>query len=291
MIEVHALTKRFGPFTALDDVSFSVPRGSVTGFLGQNGAGKTTTLRMLACFLPPTTGWAKIDGLDTVAQSLSVRRRIGYLPESVPLYGEMRVDDFLAFRARLKGVIARGVKAAVDEALTLCLLTDVRRRLVADLSKGFRQRVGLADAIVHKPPLLILDEPTSGLDPTQRVQVRDLIRNLGTERTVLVSTHILPEVEATCDRVILIHRGRLMTEASLTDLRAKGALRLRWRGGTARVEGVATDADGAHAVSSPDAAAASRLAGRIVEGGGTLLELAPESLEAVFTRLTAASDA
>ncbi|HYC77304.1 MAG TPA: ATP-binding cassette domain-containing protein [Planctomycetota bacterium] len=283
MIEVSSLVKRFGGYVALHGLSFAVARGAVVGFLGQNGAGKTTTLRITACFLPPTTGSVRVCGFDTVAQSLEVRRRLGYLPESVPLYLDLRVAEYLRFRARLKGVPAKDVTRAVDEAASRCLLGEVLKRPIGTLSKGFRQRVGLADAVVHRPEVLVLDEPTSGLDPTQRLEVRALIRGLGGDRTVLVSTHILPEVEAVCERVVVIHKGRVLTDRAVADLKETGRVRLRWRDAAGGPE---------RAAEIDDAAEASRRAAEVVRGGGALLELAPvrESLESVFTRLTTEAD-
>lgn len=290
MIEVEHLSKSFGAFAALHDLSFTVRKGSVTGFLGQNGAGKTTTLRVLACFLPPTAGVARVAGFDTVTKSMEVRRRLGYLPESVPLYVEMRVGEYLRFRAKLKGVPAKESAAAAEEAARRCLLSDVFRRPIGTLSKGFRQRVGLADAVVHKPEVLILDEPTSGLDPTQRVEVRSLVKDLAGERTVLVSTHILPEVEATCDRVVLVHKGRVVADRALAELRDRGRMRLRWRG--ASLPGAEREDDGIFRLETSDAGAASKHAADVVRAGGQLLELASatESLEAAFARLTGGSD-
>jgi ABC-2 type transport system ATP-binding protein len=290
VIEVTTLTKRFGSFTALDDVSFQVPRGSVTGFLGLNGAGKTTTLRILSCFLPPTSGAVRICGLDTVRESLPVRRKIGYLPESVPLYPEMRVREYLRFRARLKGVAAKAVTAAIDEAMQRCRIADVAGRPIGTLSKGYRQRVGLADAIVHRPEVLILDEPTSGLDPAQRVFVRELIGDVGRERTVFLSTHIIPEVEATCDGVVIIHRGKIRAASTLADLRARSRWLVRWDGEDAR--GAEAAPDGGRQRTFPDQAAASRAASEVVSRGGKLLELRAdsESLEQTFTRMTARSE-
>ena len=291
MIEVDRLTKSFGSYTALHGLTFAVKKGSVTGFLGQNGAGKTTTLRILACFRPPTSGSARVAGFDTVKGSADVRRHVGYLPESVPLYPELRVDEYLRFRARLKGVPAKDVTPAIEEAAKRCLLSDVLRRPIGNLSKGFRQRVGLADAIVHRPAVLILDEPTSGLDPTQRVEVRSMVKELGAERTVVVSTHILPEVEATCDHVVLVHKGVVVADRPLVELRDRGRMRLRFDGATA--EGAVREADGVFRLDVADQAEGSRRAAEIIRGGGRLLELAPaaESLESVFARLTGRSDA
>jgi len=206
--------------------------GEVVGFLGPNGAGKTTTLRMLTCFLPPTSGTAEIEGHDILDDSLSVRRVIGYLPESVPLYRDMRVDEYLRFRARIKGVPRDQIASRMTRVSAQCHIGDVRSRIIGHLSKGFRQRVGMADALIHDPPILLFDEPTSGLDPNQIREVRDLIAELALEKTLLISTHILPEVEATCDRVIIIHKGRIVTDGRIDDLRegASGESLLRCRG-------------------------------------------------------------
>jgi ABC-2 type transport system ATP-binding protein len=291
LIDVSTLTKRFGSFTALDGVSFHVPGGSVTGFLGLNGAGKSTTLRILSCFLPPTSGSVRICGLDTVRDSLAVRKRIGYLPETVPLYPELRVGEYLRYRGRLKGLPARAVGNAVEEAAERCRIRDVIARPIGTLSKGYRQRVGLADAIVHRPEVLILDEPTSGLDPAQRVFVRELIGEIGKERTVFLSTHIIPEVEAACDSVVVIHRGRIRATSSLSDLGARARTVLRWTGpGPAGAE---TDPSGVHSLSFTDGKSAAEAASDVVRGGGRLVELASEkeTLESIFTRMTAGADA
>src|SRR6059036_3880311 len=209
VIHVRNLTKYYGDYAAVRDVSFDVPGGQIVGFLGPNGAGKTTTMRILAGFLTATSGTAAIDGLDVFWQPVEVRRRIGYMPENCPLYPEMRVVEYLRFRARIKGLHGGRRRARVDYVLKRCWLTDVHRQLIGTLSKGYRQRVGLADALLAEPPVLILDEPTIGLDPNQIRQVRELIKNLGKDHTILLSTHILPEVEMTCSRVIIIHKGRI----------------------------------------------------------------------------------
>jgi ABC-2 type transport system ATP-binding protein len=221
MIEVERLTKYFGQWLAVDDVSFQVDRRQVVGFLGPNGAGKTTTMRILTGYLPATSGSARVAGYDVRSQSLDVRRNIGFLPESVPLYGEMRVEEYVLFRAKLKGVPRKDRLKRVDYCLDRCRLREVRRRLLSTLSKGYRQRVGLADAMVHDPALLVLDEPTSGLDPGQIRETLTLIRELGQERTVLLSTHILMEVEAICERVILIAAGSLRLDRSLDEIEAE----------------------------------------------------------------------
>ena len=224
MIHVSNLTKYYGDYAAIRDVSFEVPNGKIVGFLGPNGAGKTTTLRILAGYLTATSGQATIDGLDVFWQPVEVRRRIGYMPENCPLYPEMRVTEYLRFRAGIKGLHGRRCRQRLDYVLKRCWLTDVRRQLIGTLSKGYRQRVGLADALLADPPVLILDEPTAGLDPSQIRASRELIRELGKEHTILLSTHILPEVEMTCDSVIIIHRGRVVASSSLAELaRAAGA--------------------------------------------------------------------
>lgn len=212
MIEVEQLQKDYGPAHALKGISFRVQRGEVIGFLGPNGAGKSTTMKILTCFLLPTTGRATVDGFDVVQQSLQVRSRIGYLPESTPLYGEMRVDDYLRFCAEIRGVAKGRRAAAIDRAVELCGLSRVTGKNIVELSKGYRQRVGLAQAIVHEPEVLILDEPTSGLDPNQIIEVRNLIERLGQEHTVILSTHYLQEVEKSCSRVIVIHQGQIVAD-------------------------------------------------------------------------------
>jgi len=209
MIKVENLTKRYAGQPAIQDLNFEVGKGEIMGFLGPNGAGKTTTMRILASFMPPTSGRATVAGFDVFAQSLQARAHLGYMPENVPLYGDMRVTGYLDYRAALKGVPHRRVAERVGDVKELCGLKEVENKLIAALSKGYRQRVGLADALLHEPDLLILDEPTIGLDPNQIRQVRDLIKNLGKQHTILLSTHILPEVEMTCSRVIIIHKGRI----------------------------------------------------------------------------------
>jgi len=219
MIEVQNLTKWYGRTLALDQISFTVEEGRIVGFLGPNGAGKSTTLRILTGFMPPTSGQARVAGRDVLAEGLAVRRSIGYMPENVPLYPEMRVDEYLALRAGLKEVPAGKRRAAVDRVVERCWLTDVRRRLVGHLSKGYRQRVGLAEALIADPPVLILDEPTIGLDPAQIQAVRELIRSLGQKHTVLLSSHILPEVERICDHLVIIAQGRIAAAGSVDDLK------------------------------------------------------------------------
>ena len=228
MIEARGLTKRYGDLVAVEDVGFSLARGEVVGFLGPNGAGKTTTIRMLTGFLPPTDGTAVIAGHDIFGDPIAARRAIGYLPETLPLYPEMTVKSYLAYVAKIKDVPRVERREAVDRAIARTALTDVRRQVIGTLSKGFRQRVGLAQAIVHNPPVLILDEPTAGLDPLQIREIRALIAELtapsqgDTRHTVILSTHILAEVDAICRRVILINQGRKVVDAPLSELTSGG---------------------------------------------------------------------
>ncbi len=210
MIQASHLTKRFGRTLAVDDLSFEVQRGEIVGFLGPNGAGKTTTMRMLSCYFPATSGAVSVAGFDVLTQSLDVRRRIGYLPENFPVYPDMRVEEYLKYRGRLKGLTGRRLFVRVEDVLDRCGLKEARRTVMGTLSRGYRQRVGLADSLVHEPELLILDEPTLGLDPRQIRQIRDLIRSLSDRHTVLLSSHILPEVEAVCQRVLIIDKGRIV---------------------------------------------------------------------------------
>jgi ABC-2 type transport system ATP-binding protein len=242
MIEVHQLTKLYARHAAVRDISFSVARGEIVGFLGPNGAGKTTTLRMLTGYLPPTSGSARIAGFDIFRESIQARRKIGYMPENVPLYEDMRVREYLKFRAQLKGLSGADTRRRVGTVIDTCGLHSVRRKMIKTLSKGYRQRVGLADALVHDPELLILDEPTNGLDPNQIRQIRELIRQLAESHTVLISTHILHEVEMICDRVIIIDNGRIKatdTPANLTQqMRAAGRLQVEIHADPAVVAGV-----------------------------------------------------
>jgi ABC-2 type transport system ATP-binding protein len=218
MIEVENLTKRYPGRTAVDGISFQIGRGEVVGFLGPNGAGKSTTLRILSSFLPATSGTARVAGFDVFREPDEVRRRIGYMPENNPLHLDMRVREYLKFRARLKGLGWRRSRERVDAVLQQCGLTDVSGRIIGQLSKGYRQRVGLADALVHEPDLIILDEPTIGLDPHQIRSVRALVKELGKRHTVVLSTHILNEVEMTCSRVLILHRGRILAADRTEDL-------------------------------------------------------------------------
>jgi ABC-2 type transport system ATP-binding protein len=221
MIAVENLTKYYGEYPAVRGISFEVPRGRVVGFLGPNGAGKSTTMRILAGYLTPTSGRATIAGHDVFSSPIAARRNIGYMPESCPLYPELRVEEYLKFRAGLKGLGWGTRRKRMEYVLERCWLKDVRRQLIGTLSKGYRQRVGLADALLADPPVLILDEPTAGLDPTQIRETRKLIRELGTQHTMLLSTHILSEVEMTCDTVIVIYQGQVAEQGSLADVRIK----------------------------------------------------------------------
>jgi gliding motility-associated transport system ATP-binding protein len=297
MIHVENLVKRYGPQEALAGVSFDVAKGEILGFLGPNGAGKTTTMRILTCFLPATAGVAQVAGFDVFSQSVEVRRNIGYLPESVPLYPEMRVTEYLDFRARLK----RAARGRIDTVIGQCGLGEVARKTIGALSKGFRQRVGLADALVANPPILILDEPTVGLDPNQIREVRQLIRELGKEHTILLSTHILPEVEMVCGRVVIIDRGRVLAQGTPAELRAKTSGRARVVAeirGAGEVKDELAKIDGVTSVVADGARWILEVAeGRdvredvfktVVANGWTLVELRAEAmtLEDIFARLT-----
>ena len=309
MVEVQDLVKSYGPHLAVDRVSFEVEKGEILGFLGPNGAGKTTTMRILTCFLPATSGTARIDGFDVFEQSREVRRRIGYLPENVPLYLEMSVEGYLVYMAKLKGMDKSNLATKLDDVLESCGLADRRTDLVGRLSRGYRQRVGLAQALMHGPEVLILDEPTASLDPKQIREVRDYIKSLSGEHTIILSTHILPEVELICDRVLVINRGRLVandTPANLTSYAAAGqVLELEVRGdvndlrgrlesiaGVAQVtvEGAAAGSDGncheLHLESTTDVR--EEVANAIVSGGFGLrsLHVASRSLEDIFVELT-----
>jgi gliding motility-associated transport system ATP-binding protein len=305
MIEVQNLTKRYPTEVAVADVTFSVREGEIVGFLGPNGAGKTTTMRVLTGFLPPTAGSARIAGHDVVSQSKQARSRLGYLPESAALYPEMRVREYLAYRARLEDVPGGQVRARVEEVVESCLLAEVAHRKIENLSKGYRQRTALAGALVHRPPVLILDEPTVGLDPMQIIKIREMIRNLGRERAVLLSTHILPEVDAVCDRVLIIDRGRIVAEGTPGELRRKLAgspvVRAAFKGTVAAREAVEklpgvvavdeTAGDGETRVRvecARDADLSEEIYHLAVARGWVLRELARDlvSLEDVFVRLT-----
>ena len=225
MIKVEGLTKRYARKVAVDNISFEVEKGQIVGFLGPNGAGKTTTMRVLTCFLPPTAGSAQVAGFDVLEQPMEVKRRIGYLPETPPVYPDMEVHEYLEFVGRIKGVPKSDLMRRVNEVAEKCAIADVRKTLIGKLSKGYRQRVGLAQAIIHNPDVLILDEPTAGLDPHQIIETRDLIKGLAGNHTIILSTHILPEVEQTCERVIIIAKGKLVAMDTVENLtsRLRGA--------------------------------------------------------------------
>jgi ABC-2 type transport system ATP-binding protein len=222
MVEVRGLTKFYGEFRAIQDVSFTAQQGEILGLLGPNGAGKTTTMRIVTGFMPATEGTAVVEGFDVSTEAQEARRRIGYLPENPPLYHDMTVSSYLKFVGRIKGVKRSDLAGALDRVLEKCFLTDVASRIVGRLSKGYRQRVGLAGALIHNPPVLILDEPTIGLDPRQIIEIRGLIKELATDRTVILSTHILPEVSQICGKVVIINEGTVVVEKKLKEL-AQGA--------------------------------------------------------------------
>ncbi len=311
MIEAQGLSRRYGDFTAVSGITFSVADGEILGMLGPNGAGKTTTIRMITGFLPPSSGRVTVCGHDLASEPGRARREIGYLPETVALYGEMRVSEYLAYRARLEGMSRAAARTAIGETVASCLLEDVEHQIVGTLSKGYRQRVGLAAAILHGPRVLVLDEPTVGLDPKQIIAIRELIRDLGRERTLLISTHILPEVEQLCQRVLIIDRGRLVAEGTPAELReqSQGAsvLRVTVKDAPSDAADVLGGVAGVDSVTASNGQGETRL--EIVHGSGldlretvfraavergwVLLELAEEkaSLEDVFVRLTSGADA
>src|ERR1041384_2905660 len=218
MIKVEGLSKRYARTLAVDNISFEVEKGQIVGFLGPNGAGKTTTMRVLTCFLPPTSGTASVAGYDVLEHPMEVKKRIGYLPESPPVYPEMEVVEYLTFVGKLKGIASVDIGRRVDEVMGRCAIGDVRNKLIGKLSKGYRQRVGLAQAIIHNPDVLILDEPTSGLDPKQIIETRELIASLSGDHTIILSTHILSEVEHSCEKVLIINRGRIVAIDSVANL-------------------------------------------------------------------------
>jgi len=305
MIEAQNLSRRYGDFTAVDGISFSVREGEILGMLGPNGAGKTTTIRMITGFLPPTGGRVTVDGKDLFESPREARRQVGYLPENVALYTEMRVSEYLAYRARLEGLPRAEARQAIPIALERCLLADVRDQIIGTLSKGYRQRVGLATAILHNPRVLVLDEPTVGLDPRQIISIRELIRELGRQHTLLLSTHILPEVELLCDRVVIIDSGRIIAEGTPASLRES------WTGNPAvRVDLKGAPEDAAAALAAVPGIVAVHPGGipgsftlecepggdpreavfrTAVERGWVILELARDrgaTLEDIFVRLT-----
>lgn len=256
MISVKDLTKEYGQTLAVDHISFEVPKGQIVGFLGPNGAGKSTTLRMLTCYLPPTSGGATVNGFDIFHQSEQVRQHLGYLPENVPLYTEMKVEEYLDFRGQLRKMPRAERRKRIDYVCERCWLTNVRRKTIGHLSKGYRQRVGLADSLLHNPPVLILDEPTVGLDPTQIRETRKLVTDLGGDHTVMLSTHILPEVEAVCDRAIIIAGGKIVAQGTPEELRASRRMQARvlveCRGPAKEVETALSRVSGVHSVEITD---------------------------------------
>jgi ABC-2 type transport system ATP-binding protein len=221
MITVKGLTKRYAHNTAVNDISFEVQKGQIVGFLGPNGAGKTTTMRMLTCFLTPSAGTATVAGFDILEQPFEVKKRIGYLPETPPVYPEMRIAEYLTFVGRLKGLMGSDLRNRVDYSCERCAIADVKDKIIGKLSKGYRQRVGLAQAIIHNPDVLILDEPTAGLDPKQINETRDLIKSLAGDHTIILSTHILPEVSQTCEQVIIINKGKVVATDSVSNLQGR----------------------------------------------------------------------
>jgi ABC-2 type transport system ATP-binding protein len=314
MINVTELSKRYGRTLAVDHISFEVQKGEIVGFLGPNGAGKTTTMRMLTCFLPPSSGSASVAGFDILEQPLEVKRRIGYLPETPPLYFEMDTVSYLTFVGRLKGLSAPELPKRVDYVCERCAITDVRNKLLGKLSKGYRQRVGLAQAIIHNPDVLILDEPTAGLDPKQINETRDLIRSLAGDHTIILSTHILPEVEQTCQKVIIINKGKLVATDTVQNLqsRARGAesmlVEVAGRNGNLdssvvqsrleRISGVTRvalkqtrDNRDTFEIESQKGFVRGDLARAVVDSGWDLNELRPTamSLEEIFLQLTGQS--
>jgi ABC-2 type transport system ATP-binding protein len=313
MIKVEGLTKRYGRTTAVDHISFEVGKGQIVGFLGPNGAGKTTTMRMLTCFLPPTEGTASVGGFDVFEHPLRVKRHIGYLPETPPLYPEMEVDEYLIFAGRIKGVSAGDIRRRVNDVVGRCALGDVRDKLISTLSRGYRQRVGLAQALIHNPDVLILDEPTAGLDPKQIIETRKLIRELSGEHTIILSTHILPEVSTTCQLVIIINQGKLEaidTPENLTArLQGHETIFMEVEGPADQVAAKLEGLSGVSRVTRRDGQAGrtaweietvgknhnirSELARQVVGSGWGLHELRPVglSLEEIFLKLTTADHA
>jgi ABC-2 type transport system ATP-binding protein len=314
MIQVEGLSKSYARNVAVNNISFSVDKGDIVGFLGPNGAGKTTTMRILTCFMPPSAGKATVAGFDVFEQPFEVKKRIGYLPESPPLYPEMSVYDYLTFVARLKNVPSGDIKYRTEQVMGRCAVSDVRSKLISKLSRGYRQRVGLAQAIIHNPDVLILDEPTSGLDPKQITETRELIKNLSGEHTIILSTHILPEVEAVCRKVIIINKGKLVATDSVEKLKTRagtgnavqinvdtagngdvGAVRqkLEQVAGVSKVEQKAASGNRFtfEVESLPERNPRGDLARAVVHAGWNLLEMKSTtySLEEVYLMLTGAN--
>ena len=312
MITVNGLTKRYAHTTAVDHISFEVKKGQIVGFLGPNGAGKTTTMRMLTCFLTPTGGAATVAGFDILEQPLEVKKRIGYLPETPPVYLEMRIAEYLSFVGQLKGLSGTELRSRVDYVCERCAVADVRNKIIGKLSKGYRQRVGLAQAIIHNPDVLILDEPTAGLDPKQINETRDLIKSLAGDHTIILSTHILPEVSQTCEQVIIINKGKIVATDSVSNLQQRAhagesvIVEVAGRNGSVdsatvqhkleQISGVSrvlSKADGQRRLifeveASRDMGVRGNVARAVVESGWDLNELRPAalSLEEIFLQLT-----
>ena len=308
MIKVENLTKYYGEYAAIEGVTFAVEKGEILGFLGPNAAGKTTTMRILTGFLAPTSGQASVAGYDIATQSLEARKRIGYLPENVPLYDDMTPRQYLQFAARLKGVESRGVAKRVEEAMEATRITDHADRLISKLSKGYRQRVGIAQALIHNPDVLVLDEPTVGLDPNQIIEIRQLIKGLGGDHTIILSTHILPEVEMLCGRVVIIHDGRVKAmdtpENLASTLQGAQKIEMEVRGpskeiqaklaalpGVLRVQALRASDSGVHLMVDGERKRDVReaLAATVVQNGWGLRQLRDTgmSLEEIFHELTA----
>jgi ABC-2 type transport system ATP-binding protein len=316
MIKVEGLTKRYARTVAVDNISFEIEKGQIVGFLGPNGAGKTTTMRVLTCFLPPTEGTANVAGFDVLEKPMEVKKRIGYLPETPPVYPEMEVAEYLRFTGQLKGISSSEIGKKVNDVVGRCSLTDVSKKLIGKLSKGYRQRVGLAQAIIHNPDVLILDEPTAGLDPRQIIAIRDLLLALAVEHTIILSTHILSEVESCCQRVILIDKGKVKANDTLANLTTRPRdteaiavevatadgkpdvaavhQRLEQVPGVSRVEAKGSD-DGrvvCRVEALPGRQIRPDVARSVVNAGWSLIEIRAigRSLEEVFLELTASED-
>ena len=312
MIEVDQLTKYFGRFPAITDISFRVEKGEILGFLGPNGAGKTTTMKIITGFMPPTSGTVSVAGFDIVNESLDARRHIGYMPETVPLYLDMTVEDYLGFMGRIRGMSNEYIGRRTKEVIEICRVEDYQSTLIGKLSKGFRQRVGVAQAILHEPDVLVLDEPTIGIDPIQVVETRQLIKSLGGDRTVIVSTHILPEVSTICERVIIIHEGEIVAVDRPENLASRllGAERIELdvRGPESGVMSALSGVDGVQDVRKASRAGdgvpgyvveaeqgtdlRAALASEVVQRGWDLmrLESVSMSLEEIFLHLTTSED-
>jgi ABC-2 type transport system ATP-binding protein len=308
VIEVQGLTKRYGDFTAVREVSFSVEKGEILGFLGPNAAGKTTTMRILTCFMPATAGTARVAGYDIFKESLAVRRNVGYLPENAPLYYDMRVKPYLEFVARIKDIPSRDQAKAIKRVMGLCAIENVQHQIIGHLSKGYKQRVGLAQALIHDPKVLILDEPTNGLDPKQINEVRELIKSLAGDHTIILSSHILPEVSKTCERVVIINKGRIVASDTPRNLdarlRGSQSVAMQVRGPVKEVMGALKSVEGVKDVKTrtstgdslwqyevetePGRDLRAALAATVVHARWDLVELttAAMSLEEIFLQLT-----